>query len=72
MGWEGIGTLIGKISQQFQGRIERLKNEKTKLEQERKTLINGVCGEKQANRVIWIDNRIAVINGLLSSKANDN
>lgn len=71
----GWGNLFGKIADQFQGRIERLKNEKAKLEREQDEIkrlnldINKQEDRKKAERLSWICNRINVIDGLLSNKA---
>jgi uncharacterized protein (UPF0335 family) len=62
MGWEGIGTLFGKVAQQFQGRIERLKNEREKLlkeineiESRPPTADSLIVATKKWNRVKEID-----------------
>ena len=73
----GWGNLFGKIADQFQGRIERLKNEKIKLEGERNEIqrinmdINNPEHRKKAARLSIIVDRIAVIDKLLTSKASD-
>lgn len=73
----GWGNLFGKIADQFQGRIERLKNEKIKLEGERNEIqrinmdINNSEHRKKAARLSVIVDRIAVIDKLLTSKASD-
>jgi len=67
----GIGKLLGKGSTYIQSRIEKLKNEKIALEKERASLLQGGCDEKKANRMRVIDERIAVISGLLATKAQD-
>jgi len=73
----GWGDLVGKIAQQFQGRIERLKNEKAKLEIERRTLeifkmdINKPEDRKKATRLGVIIDRIAIIDRLLGNQAKD-
>jgi len=66
MSW---GTVFGKVAEQFQGRVERLKNEKRKLENELEQLKRGECDEKTAKRVTWINDRVNVIDGLLESNA---
>ena len=71
------GNFFGKIADQFQGRVERLKNEKAKLEQEKKTLegknydINNKDDRKKMARCSTIIERIAVINKLLENAAKD-
>ncbi len=73
----GWGDIFGKIAQQFQGRIERLKNEKSVLEKEINELQkinmdikNPEHREKAARLSVCID-RVAVIQRLLDAKASD-
>lgn len=68
---EGLGKLIGKISDNTQGRIERLKNEKAELEKEQialdkkdSTVLNAYLSEK-------IQTRIKQINTILANNAKD-
>jgi len=68
MSW---GKLFGKISDQFQGRIERLKNEKESLLNERQKILINPPTDKSSNRVIAIDTRVCQINQALGSKASD-
>ena len=67
----GWGDLVGKIAQQFQGRVERLKNEREALLNERKKLIDGDCTARASNRIIIINTRLQQIETALSSKASD-
>lgn len=67
----GWGDFFGKISQQFQGRVERLKNEKERLLNERKTIMDSLFTDKSARRVLDIDARVRQINEALSNKATD-
>jgi len=73
----GWGNFFGKIAEQFQGRIERLKNEKIKLEGERDELkilnldIHNEGDRKKAIRLGIVIKRIADIDKLLTSKATD-
>ena len=69
MGW---GSLFGKIAEQFQSRIERLKNEKAKLETEKKELEGSVWNAKRAVRLTAIDRRLSELGRLLENKASDN
>jgi hypothetical protein len=72
----GWGQFFGKIAEQFQGRIERLKNEKIKLEGERDAIkilkldINNENDRKKAMRLDVITRRISDIDKLLASKAS--
>lgn len=63
------GTLFGKIAEQFQGRIERLKNEKAKLENEKKNLLWRPANAKTVMRIVAIDKRITELNRLLENNA---
>jgi uncharacterized protein (UPF0335 family) len=68
----GWGGFLGKIADQFQGRVERLKNEKAKLEEEKRNLEGGSWDAKKAARIVVIDKRIAELSRLLENKASDN
>ena len=67
--WDGIGKVFGKISEQFQGRIERLKNEDSALRSERAKLLQGECNEKVSRRVTVIDKRLSELHELLKNSA---
>lgn len=73
----GWGNFFGKIADQFQGRIERLKNEKANLEKEKKDLegksydINNPEDRKKMARYTVIVDRLSIINGVLGNKASD-
>lgn len=71
MGWEGIGTLIGKVSTFIPGRVEQIKNEKTRLLDERKKIMDKPPTAGTSERVGIIDNRVSQINSILGNKAND-
>ncbi len=74
---EGIGAVIGKVTTYIPGRIEKIKNEKDRLEKERDEIskinmdINNPEHRKKAARLTYCINRIADINRLLDSKATD-
>lgn len=65
----GLGKVFGKISDQFQGRIERLKNEDSALRSERAKLLQGECNEKKSRRVTAIDRRLSELHELLKNSA---
>lgn len=65
----GIFNVLGKIADQFQGRTERLKNERDRLIKERKNILKGDCNEKTSIRLVAIDNRIDELNVLLGNAA---
>jgi len=67
----GWGGFFGKIADQFQGRVERLKNEKERLLNERKSLLSGTCTPSSADRIAVIGVRIAEIETILANKATD-
>lgn len=67
--WDGIGKVFGKIADQFQGRIERLKNEDYILRDERAKLLQGECDEKKSRRVTAIDRRLSELHELLKNAA---
>lgn len=68
----GWGDFFGKVSQQFQGRIERLKNEKIKLEKRlseiKKSKSSTLSEAAEATR---ITQRLEEIKAILISKASD-
>jgi hypothetical protein len=68
---DGIGKVIGKIAEQVQGRVERLKNEKERLLDERENIMDKPLTSSGAKRVIGIDIRLSEINKILANKAND-
>lgn len=68
---EGLGKVFGKVADQFQGRIERLKNEKEKLLNERQKILSSVCDDRTSGRLIVINTRLCQINQALGSKASD-
>ncbi|GEM_PF-6150389 len=65
----GIFNVLGKIADQFQGRTERLKNERERLTKEKQMLLKGVSNEKTSARLLAIDNRIDELNSLLANIA---
>lgn len=71
----GWGNFFGKIAEQFQGRTERLKNERAKLVKERDELerINMDITKKEDReksfRLGSVINRIDTIDELLRNKA---
>lgn len=67
----GWGDVFGKIAQHFQGRIERLKNEKASLEDEKKFLQSKEFSASGSRRITAIDDRLRVIDTILANKAND-
>lgn len=73
MSWGSFGTVFEKISQQFQSRIERLRNEKDNLNNEKNKLLNKSkpISARDIARIINIDLRIAEIKGILENNAKD-
>lgn len=72
MALPNIGNAIGIVFSWFspEAKIKRLKDEKDKLNREKAELLKGVCDAKKANRIIAINTRIDIINGLLQNSAN--
>lgn len=68
---EGLGKVFGKVSDQFQGRIERLKNEKERLLNERKKIMDVTITTKSVDRVAAINYRLQQIEAILTNKASD-
>lgn len=67
----GWSDLFGKVAQQFQSRIERLKNEDAKLEKEKKEILSHPCTDAGAKRVTAINARRDEIATILKNKAAD-
>ncbi len=67
----GWGQLFGKIADQFQGRVERLKNEREKLLNEREELFKKDFTAIIGNRVIAVDKRLQEIETILRNKTSD-
>lgn len=67
----GWGTFLGKIAEQFQGRVERLKNEKVSLINERKFIMSKEFSASGSRRVAAIDDRLQAIEAILSNNAKD-
>ena len=65
----GVIAILGKLSAQFQDRIERIKNELENLENERDEILNHKATVKAAQRLVVIDKRIKYLTGLLKNKA---
>ena len=68
---DGIGNIIGKISDHIQGRIERLKNEKERLINEKIEIMRGPADIASTRKVDKINKRIEEINFILANKAKD-
>lgn len=68
---DGIGKVLGKVADQLQGRIERLKNERVKLIVERDRLMKLECTTEMANKVSTIDKRLKEIDEILINNAKD-
>jgi len=72
---EGIGKVFGKVADQFQNRIERLKNEKDKLLKEKAEIeklnlrIDNEKDRKIVERYSVICKRIGELSGLLENKS---
>lgn len=70
-GFDGIGKALGKIADQFQGRVERLKNEKAKKQAELDTLLAQKCTDETAKKASKLMERIREIDAILVNKASD-
>jgi len=68
---DGIGAVLSKVTNHFQGRIERLKNERERLLNERKKLMDGVPTSKSVNRIYAIDDRLQAIRAIITNTAKD-
>ena len=68
---EGLGKVFGKISEQIQGRVERLKNEKEQLENEKRTIQSKDLSANGSRRIVVINNRLRIIEAILANNAKD-
>ena len=71
VGLDGFGKMFGKIADQFQGRVERLKNERAKKKEELNTLLAQACTDENAKKACKLRARIDEITTILENKAND-
>ena len=71
MGWEGIGTLIGKLSTYLPGRIEKLKNERERLTNEKALLLSKDFSASASRRIDAIDKRLLEIGNILINSSKD-
>ena len=73
----GIGEILGKVGTYIPGRVEKLKNEKIKLEQEKNEIekinmdISNAEHRKKAVRLNVVITRLIAIDKLLGNKATD-
>lgn len=67
----GWGQFFGKLADQFGGRIERLKNERMRIIDEREILMSKPISISGARRVSAINDRISEINSILANNSKD-
>lgn len=67
----GWGDLAGKVAQWFPGRIEKYKNERQDLINERELLFKKTFSASGSRRIEWIDARLRKLEELLVNKASD-
>jgi hypothetical protein len=65
------GNFFGKVAEQFQGRIERLKNEKARLEKRKLEIKKLSCSDALATEGSKVQKRLDEINIILETKASD-
>ena len=63
-----VGGLMDKLP--IQGRVERWKNQIDKYEAEKKALLKGVCDDKKAARLEYINSELDRLNKLCKNKVN--
>ena len=66
----GWGQFFGKVAEQFQGRVERLKNEKERLNNEQKKLMAMPPSDDVSRRIAANDDRLREITKILTNAAN--
>jgi len=67
----GLGKLIEKGATYIPGRVERLKNERQKLLDERTLLLGGIANVKHSARMARITARLAALERLLADAARN-
>jgi conjugal transfer/entry exclusion protein len=69
MGWEKIFDILNwaKDKLPIPNRLEAIKNQIVQLEKERQDLLNGKATDKSAKRVIWINDRLDLLNKRLQN-----
>lgn len=68
---DGLGKVFGKIADQVQGRVERSKNRKADLENERKILMEKEFSASASRRIIAINDELRKIDAILEASAKD-
>ena len=68
LGW---GSVLGKIFTFIPGRVERLKNERDRLVQEKTELLRGRANATRVARVQELTDRIAALDLKLRNKTQD-
>jgi hypothetical protein len=68
---EGIGKVLGKITEHIQGRIERTKNQIKKLEAEREAILKKTCDTKAVRRLDFVESELSRLRGILEASAKD-
>lgn len=71
MGWDGIGTLLGKLSTFIPGRVEKIKNERERLLDEKNTIESKPFTIVGSKRVFAINERVRQIDSILRNNARD-
>lgn len=67
----GWGTFFGKLSTFVPGRVEQMKNERERLLNERKAILDANPTAASIERITVINKRVSEINGILGNKAAD-
>lgn len=68
---DALGKLISKVVDNTQGRIERLKNEKVRLEIEKSSIVVQDYNIFRRNRLVNIHKRLRAIDEILANNAHD-
>lgn len=67
----GIGALVGKLSTYLPGRIEKLKNERERLTNEKALLLSKDFSASASRRIDAIDKRLLEIGNILINSSKD-
>ncbi len=68
---EGIGKVIGKITDHIQGRVERAKNKIEKLEREKNEILSKPATDKSSLRVSAINHELDELRSIVKNSAKD-
>ena len=72
MGWEKIVDILSWLKDKLPiaDRLEKIKNDITKLENEKNTILVSKANVKKAKRLAWINSQLYILNRRLQNASN--